>query len=146
MRVGIYLCTPKNKKMEIKTKLSTLWIVVMLNMIFADIFSIMVELVNKNTLDIPGEVQTVMAVAAIMTNLPILMIYLSRVLSPPVNRVVNMVAALFTIVYIVGGGSLLPHYLIIAGIEIVMLILIIIYAWKWKVPSAMHTNKTSETP
>lgn len=64
-----------------RTKLSLLWIVVMLNMIFADIFSIMVELVKKDTMDIPGDVTLVMAVAAVMVNIPILMIYLNRILS-----------------------------------------------------------------
>lgn len=62
--------------MDIKIKLSTLWIVIMLNLIFADILSIMIELANKNTIDIiGGDVATTMAVAAIITNIPILMIY-----------------------------------------------------------------------
>ncbi len=64
---------------DIRVKLSTLWIVILINMIFADIFSILVELVNKNTLEIPGEVTLVMAIAAIITNIPIMMIYFSRV-------------------------------------------------------------------
>ncbi len=65
--------------MDIKIKISTLWVVVMLNIIFADILSIMVELVSKNTLDILGEVKITMAIAAVITNIPILMIYFSRV-------------------------------------------------------------------
>jgi len=64
------------KTIDMKVRLSTLWILVMFNMVFADIFSIMVELVNKNTLGIPGDVKTVMAIAAVVTNIPILMIYL----------------------------------------------------------------------
>jgi len=63
------------KKLDIKARLSTLWIVVLINMIFADIFSIMVELVNGNMLNIPGDVKTIMAIAAFVTNIPILMIY-----------------------------------------------------------------------
>jgi hypothetical protein len=52
-------------EIDVRVKLSTLWIVVMINMIFADIFTIMVELVNKNTLgEMPGDVKMVMAVAA----------------------------------------------------------------------------------
>ena len=118
--------------MNIKTKLSTLWIVVMLNLIFADILSIMIELVNKNTLDIiGGNVTTTMAIAAIITNIPILMIYFSRVLPYKSNRRLNIVAAFITIIYIVGGGSLLPHYLVIAGIEVLLLLSIIWSAWKW---------------
>lgn len=118
--------------MNIKTKLSTLWIVIMLNLIFADILSIMIELVNKNTLDIiGGNVTTTMAIAAIITNIPILMIYFSRVLPYKSNRRLNIVAAFITIIYIVGGGSLLAHYIIIASIEVALLMVIMWSAWKW---------------
>jgi hypothetical protein len=119
-------------KIDTRVKLSTLWIVVMMNMIFADIFSIMVELVNKNTLDgMPGEVKTVMAIAAVITNIPILMIYLSRVLPHKSNRWTNIIAAVFTIIYVVGGASSFPHYYIIAGIEVIILMAIIIKSWRW---------------
>jgi len=123
-----------------KMVLSTLWIVVMLNMIFADLFSIMVELVNKNTLDIPGEVTSIMAVAAVVTNVPILMIYFSRVLKYSLNRWLNIGAALFTILYVVGGGSILPHYIIIAFIEVVVLLSIALVAWKWKPIQEVEQN------
>jgi hypothetical protein len=121
------------ENIDLTVKLSTLWIVVTLNMIFADIFSIMVELINKNTLEIPMEVQTAMAIAAVMTNIPILMMYFSRVLQPKINRWANMVAATFTIIFIIGGGSLTPHYLIIGSIEVVTLVIIWVNAWRWKV-------------
>lgn len=117
-----------------KTKLSTLWIAVMFNMVFADIFSIMIELVRKDTLNIPGDVTTIMAIAAVITNIPILMIYFSRTLSHKANRITNIAAAVFTMVYIVAGGDGAPHYLIIAAIEIFLLLTIIIHAWKWNDP------------
>lgn len=123
------------KAADLKARLSTLWIVVLINMIFADIFSIMVELVNGGTLDIPGEVKTVMAVAAICTNVPIMMIYFSRVLTYRFNRMANIFSAFFTILYVVGGGSTAPHYLILASIEILFLLLIIHKAWNWKMYS-----------
>lgn len=122
--------------MDTNTKLSTLWIVVMLNLIFADILSIFVELVNGGTLDgIIGEVTTTMAIAAVMTNIPILMIYFSRSLSYQANRVTNIIASVITILFVVGGGSLLPHYLVCAGVEVIVLLVIIWTAWKWKVGS-----------
>lgn len=118
--------------MDIKTKLSTLWIVVMLNLIFADILSIMVELVNKNTLGaILGEVTSTMAIAAVLTNIPILMIYFSRVLPYKTNRYMNIGGAILIIIYVVGGGSLMPHYLVCAGIEIIVLLFILRNAFKW---------------
>ena len=120
------------KKLDMKVKLSTLWIVVLINMIFADIFSIMVELVNKDTLNIPGDVKTIMAIAAIVTNIPILMIYFSRILEYNANRIINIIAAILTILYVIGGGDTTPHYFIIASIEVILLIMILVYSIKWK--------------
>lgn len=104
-----------------------------MNMIFADIFSIMVELVNKNTLTaIPGDVKVIMAIAAVVTNIPILMIYFSRVLPYKWNRLSNIVAGIFTIIYIIGPRDTSVHYLICAAIEVIILMVIIVKAWRWK--------------
>ena len=122
-----------DKTIDTRVKLSTLWIVVMVNMIFADIFTIIVELVYKNTMvGFPAEVKMVMAIAAIVTNVPILMIYFARVLPYKVNRLLNIIAGIFTILYVVGGGLLLPHYVIVASVEVIVLLIIIVKAWKWK--------------
>ncbi|WP_347375067.1 DUF6326 family protein [Aequorivita sp. Q41] len=117
--------------MDTRTKLSTLWIVVILNIIFADILSIIIELVNRNTLNIFGEIITTMAIAAGITNIPILMIYFSKSLSFRINRILNIVASVLTIIYVIGGGSLMPHYIICASIEVIALLIIIITALKW---------------
>ena len=117
--------------MEVKVKLSTLWIVVLFNLLFADILSIMIELVNKNTLVIIGDVTTTMAVAAIIINIPILMILFSRTLNYGFNRVLNIIGGLLTIIFVIGGGSIQPHYLICASIEVIVLIIIIWTAWNW---------------
>lgn len=117
--------------MDTKVKLSTLWIAIMFNLLFADILSIMVELVNKNTLDIIGEIKSTMAIAAVVTNIPILMIYFARQLNHKANRILNIIAGLVTIIFVIGGGSLTPHYIICASIEVVLLVMIIWTAWKW---------------
>ena len=122
----------KSTVLDVKVKLSILWVLVMLNMIFADIFSIIVALVNGNVMDIPAEVTTMMAIAAILTNIPIFMIFLARVLPYKANRWANTIAGVFTILYVVGGAVCLPHYLIIASIEIILLLTIIILAFRWR--------------
>ncbi len=74
------------------TRLSTLWIVVMFNMIFADILSFIM----------PGALQALwtgqagiqitqglLLVFAILLEIPIAMIFVSRVLQPRANRWVN---------------------------------------------------------
>ncbi|MBI9039304.1 MAG: hypothetical protein JEY97_14305 [Bacteroidales bacterium] len=121
----------KTNKIDLKVKLSTLWIVVMFNMIFADIYSIVVELVNKSAIDNSGDIKTIMAIAAVVTNIPILMIFLSRILKYKTNRLANIIAGFLTIVYVVGGGNIAPHYIIAATIEVVLLLIIIINAWRW---------------
>jgi hypothetical protein len=68
---------------------------------------------------------------AILMAIPIVMIFLSRVLRRPVNRWANIIAAVITIVYVIGGGSTYPHYIFLAAIEVVSLLLIIWYAWRW---------------
>lgn len=121
-----------NDAIDIRVRLQALWIMVMILMVFADIFTIMVELVYRNTLDgMPGEVRMVMAMAAVITLIPVSMIYLSRVLLRKPNRVLNIVAAILTILYVVGGGSPTPHYIVVGAAETAALIVIIIKSWKW---------------
>ena len=121
----------KLEKTDMKVRLSTLWIVVMMNMIYADIYSIIIELVNRDTLNIPGDVKMIMAVAAIVTNIPILMIFLSRVLKYKANRRANIISGILTIIYVVGGGDLNTHYIIVATLEVSLLLIIIVNSWKW---------------
>ena len=120
------------KNPSIPERLSLLWVVVMLNMIFADIFSITVALAGGSPWTLPGDARTLMAIAAVVTNIPILMVYLSRVLPYRANRIVNLAAAVLTLIYIVGGGDTAPHYIIVATIEGGFLAAIFVYALRWK--------------
>ena len=47
--------------------------------------------------------------AAILNAIPLVMIYLARVLRPRVNRWANIVAAALTIVYVIGGDPLIAR-------------------------------------
>ena len=120
------------KIMKTKITLVLLWIVILLNMLFADIFSIMVQFVNGNVIEIPIDITIAMTIAAIFTNIPIFMILLSWILPNKLNKRTNCIASVLTIIYVVGGGVNLPHYYIIAGIEIVLLITVFLIAIKMK--------------
>jgi hypothetical protein len=89
-------------KMEVQVKLSTLWIVVMFNMAFADILSFMMELTTGQTPEVQAT-QDLMLVMAIILEIPIAMIILSRVLKYRANRWTNIIAAAITIVFVIGG-------------------------------------------
>ena len=124
----------KTDKTDLKVLLSTLWIVVMLNMIFADILTLYIseflqEILTEST---PVQItQELMLAMAFIIEIPIVMIFLSRVLKYKANRWVNIIASVITILFVVVGGSLVLHYIFFAAIEVVCLSLIIWYAWKW---------------
>jgi len=125
----------ESTSIDIKEKISTLWIVVMMNMIFADICSFMIpgslsDIMTGNT---PFEItQEIMLVFALMLEIPIAMIFLSRVMKPKANRWANVIASVITIVYVIGGGSAYLHYYFFATVEIVCMLAIIWISWKWK--------------
>ncbi len=122
--------------MDMKTKLSTLWIVVMFNMAYADIFGLHLPGTMDELLEFAGDtpITQLMLGGAIITEIPIAMILLSRVLKYKANRWANIIVGVITIVYVIGGGSTSPHYIFIAAIEVVLLSLIVWYAWKWTNP------------
>ncbi|MDO8737201.1 MAG: DUF6326 family protein [Thermoleophilia bacterium] len=117
---------------DMGTRISTLWIVVMFNMVFADIL----------TFIMPGKLQELWAgqagvhitpglllVFAILIEIPIAMIFASRVLKPGPNRWANTVAVVITTVFVLGGGSLDLHYVFFATVEIACMALIVWSVW-----------------
>jgi hypothetical protein len=127
------------EKMDTKVLLSTLWIVVMINMLKADILSLYIpgsaEEVVKTSASVGAPIPQLMLIGgAIPMELAIVMIFLSRVLKYGVNRWVNITVGLFTIAYIWGGAAPYPHYTFIATVETICLLLIIWKAWKWNNP------------
>lgn len=129
-----------NGKISTKVLLSTLWIVVMINMLKADILSLFipgaVDEVAKTSAATGTPIPLLMLGGAIMMEFSIAMIILSRVLNFKVNRWVNIIVSLITIVFVVGGGVSYPHYLFIAAVEVFCLLLVIWFAWKWQNPEA----------
>lgn len=115
---------------DMKVRLSTLWVFVMFNIIFADI----VGFLN------PGALETMMnlkpspgllLVFSALLEIPIAMMVLSRVLPYRANRWVNIVASAVTILWVVGGGNPSANYIFFATIEVACLLLMIWYAWTW---------------
>ncbi len=112
---------------QLKARLSTLWIFVMINILSADIFSFMLPNIDK-----PVQVtQVIMLVFAIILEIPIAMIFLSRILKQRANRWSNIIASVITIAFVIAGGSQTLHYIFFATIEVLTMLLIIRYAWKW---------------
>ena len=126
------------KRIATQTLLSTLWIVVVINMLKADILSLYIpgsaEELARTAGDTP--IPLLMLGGAIMMQVSTLMILFSRVLAYRLNRWVNIVTSIITIAFIVGGAASYPHYLFLATVEVACLLLIVWFAWKWRNPEA----------
>lgn len=123
--------------MTLTSKISTLWVVVMINMAFADILSFMdpefLSQVATGAVDGIEITPMFLLLAAVFIEIAIVMIYLTQVLSPRAARIANIVAVVITILFVVGGGSLKPHYIFFASVEVIAMIKIGYLAWTWRV-------------
>jgi len=120
--------------------LSTLWIVIMFNMVYADILSFLNPEFLRGLMTGYAEgirvTQQLLVGAAVMAEIPILMVLLARIMKPTVNRWANLVAVPLTAAFIIGGGSASPHYLFLAAIELACLALILRHVWRWRVDTS----------
>jgi len=133
--------TPQNpledSTVSIKQKLATLWASFMFLYIYVDYFH----------LYMPGSLKDILAgkvfvfdisyvfllIAMIFVAIPALMIFLSVVLPAKVNRWTNIIVATVFIPYMLFNlaGEAWVHMYFAAALEVVLLCLIIRYAWKW---------------
>ena len=123
-------------RVDMRAKLSTLWIFVLINMIFADIFGFMLADTLRNIMASNADGITItpefLLIAAVMTEVSMVMVIASRLLPYRLNRWANILGGIFTIVYVVGLGSLTPHYIFIASIEVICSAWIVWLAWQWR--------------
>lgn len=107
----------------------------MCSLLKADILSLFIpgtsEQLAKTASGTGASIPQLMLFGAVMGALGIVMIFLSRVLERRVNRLANMVVSPLYILYIVGGGVSYPHYIFLATVEVLCLMVIFWNAWKW---------------
>ena len=124
-----------NRKLDKKVLLSTLWLLVYINILTADILSLNIpgsdELLKATSASTGTPIPQLMLFGAVTNEISILMILLSLVLKHRVNRWVNIVMSVVTIAYVWALGSPYPHYIFIATVETACLLLILWNAWKW---------------
>jgi hypothetical protein len=134
-----------SKKIDPEVLLSTLWIVVMINMLKADILSLYIpgsgDELAKTSASTGTPIPQLMLGGAVMMEISIAMIILSRVLKPGVNRWVNRIVSLITIAFVVGGGVSYPHYIFIAAVEVICMLLILWTTWKWRSPESQPSTQ-----
>lgn len=135
-------------KINVKVKLSALWISLMFCYIYGDFFSLFVPGRIKGLMNGQsgaGQITPwVLLAYAVLLSIPPLMIFLSLILKPKVNRIVNIVVGIFftVVMLLVVGTSIdkwMIFYIYLGAIEIIISSLIIYQAWLW--PKVNKTHK-----
>lgn len=128
-----------NVEIDIKIKLSALWITIMFLFVYADLKAIY----QTGTVDaiIKGEIigmkinQIFLLSTALLMSLPTMMIILSLILKPKLNRIINIACALLFFFVNTGTfftpGKAWNYYVYFTFLEYIVLAMILIFAWKW---------------
>lgn len=126
-------------KINVKLKLSALWTSLMVCYIYGDFFSLFVpgsieDMMAKVT-PIGETTPNIILAFAISMAIPAVMVSLSLLLKPNINRWLNIIiGGLYTIIMVLTMINPTPwtiYYMFLGVIEIALSILIISYAWKW---------------
>jgi hypothetical protein len=127
-------------RINVKIKLSALWVAMMLLYIYADILSLFrpgqIEEMREGLMGPFPVTQASLLVASILMIIPAVMVFLSLTLKPQTARWANIaVGALYTLVNISNLiGEAWAYYIFFGIVEIVLTLLIVWYAWKWTSP------------
>ena len=127
-------------KINVKMKLSALWVALMLVYIYCDIYSLfrtgqLEEMISGRMGPFPVT-QGSLLTASILMIIPAVMVFLSLTLRPTVNRWANIIfGVLYTVVNISNLiGETWIYYISSGVVEIALTLLIVWYAWKWPNP------------
>jgi len=131
----------EDPKVNIKTKLSGLWVAIVFLFIYVDYFGLFVpgflEKIIEGEVGHTGiQITTQFLLAGLIGAgmIPSLMIVLSLTLKAKANRWTNIVVGILEIVFVLSSfliGEAEAHYIFGSGVELVLLSLIVWYAWKW---------------
>jgi hypothetical protein len=124
-------------KVNVKLKLGALWVSFMFFYIYVDYFHLYmpgkVDEIIKGQVFVFDITQGFLLVALVLVAIPVLMIFLSVFLPAKVNRLTNIIVATILIPYMLFNlaGEAWIHMVFGAAVEVLLLCLIIRYAWKW---------------
>ena len=125
-------------KINVKTKLSALWVSVMFLFAYADIKAFykpgFIEEVMSGEAAGMQITQVWLLGGAILMTIPSVMIFLSLALKPKANRWANIIVGIFFTV-LTPISMFMPgvwaYYIFYGSVEVVLTALIVWYAWKW---------------
>ncbi len=122
---------------RVNVKIASLWASFMVLYTYVDYFHLYmpgsIEDILAERMFVFDITQVMLLIAMVFVIIPALMIFLSVALPAEVNRRANIIIALLYIPYMLFNlaGLAWAHMYIAAGVEVIILLLIIRYAWKW---------------
>lgn len=121
----------EEKKIDVRIKLSALWTSFMFLYIYVDYFHLYmpkkIEEITKGKAFVFDISQGFLLTALLLATIPIVMIFVSVLLKPKMNRITNIIIAILLIPYMLFNlyGEAWLHMYFAAVIEVLILILII---------------------
>ena len=134
--------------MEMKAKLSTLWMFFLLNTIFRDIHEFIepgfIEKAMTGTFNGTQITEHLLLFGGFVAEVPISMVLLSRLLPYGANRWANIIAAVITLLFEINNGTTDLDDTFHMVIEIAALLFIIWSAWRWRNLASKHYSTSQE--
>lgn len=127
----------EDPKVNVKLKLAGLWTSSMFLYVYGDFFGLfqpgeVVKLFNGEIPSMGPSTQSLVLFCAISVTIPALMIFLSLVLRPVVNRCTNIVLGLvYTLFMAITMPGAWWFYLFLGVVEMILTLAIVWYAWTW---------------
>jgi hypothetical protein len=122
-------------QINVKLKISALWIAVMFCYVYGDYIQIYVPgiMVKAMKVQATAETQFQFFAVAVLMVIPSAMIFLTLVVKPNINRWLNIILSMLYIILLIGTNlaETWAFYLFLTAIEIIISMAVIWYAWKW---------------
>lgn len=124
-------------KVPVRLKLAALWTSLMFCYIYGDYFGLYVPgkvqgMLNGIMGPLGPVTQKVLVGTSVMLAIPAVMVFLSTVLPPAINRWVNIVLGMFyTVIMLLTMPGAWAFYIFLGVVEVALTLLIVWHAWTW---------------
>jgi hypothetical protein len=124
-------------KIDVKVKISALWASLVFCYIYGDYFGLYQPGKLQGMLEgrmgpLGPTTQGVLLGTAILMAIPSIMVFLSLVLRPQVNRSANIIlGVIFTLIMLITMPGAWAFYVFLGVVEVALSLLIVWYAWTW---------------
>ncbi len=126
----------KDFPINVKLIISSLWVAVMFCYVYGDYIQIYVPGILADAMEVTAAkegIEIEFFAIALLMSIPSLMIFLTLVLKPSINRWLNIIIPALYIILLVAVNleTTWVYYLYLTAIEILLSITTVWYAWNW---------------